>query len=97
MVSELWKTNDDIPKWKYGFKPDIKLINQKDFIKKKKDLKIPTKLYLYKNGSTNYFASSLTFDEWFNKGKSENWKAHKRDAIPPILSNIEAREKEREL
>jgi DNA modification methylase len=97
MVSELWKTNDDIPKWKYGFKPYIKLINQKDFIKKKKFLKIPTKLYLYKNGETNYFTSSLTFDEWFYKNKSEDWKSEKKDAIPPILSNIEAREKEREL
>jgi len=96
MVSELWKTNDDIPEWKYGFKPDIKLINQKDFIKKKKVLKIPTKLYLYKNGSTNYYISFLTFDEWLNKSKSNDWKAQKKDAIPPILSDIKAREKERE-
>jgi len=97
MVSELWETNDDIPEWKYGFKPDIKLINQKDFIKKKKALRIPTKLFLYKNGSTNYYISSLTFDEWLNKSKSNDWKAQKKDVIPPILSNIKAREKEREL
>jgi len=95
MVSELWKTNDDIPGWKYGFKPNIKLINQKDFIKKKKTLGIPTKLYLYKNGSTNYYISSLTFDEWLNKSKTDDWKVQKKDVIPPILSNIKAREKER--
>jgi DNA modification methylase len=97
IVSELWKTNDSIPKWRYGFKPDIKIINQNDFVKKKKILKIPTRLFLYENGSTNYFTSSLTFDEWFQKDKLDDWTDEKKNSIPPILSNLEIREKEREL
>ena len=94
--TELWKTIDKIPEWKYGFKPKPKIIRLPELIKDKDKLGIPSKLYLYPRGRTNYFESNLSFDEWIKKIKSEDWKDNFIDIIPPIVSNIEVREKVRE-
>ncbi len=97
MISKLWITAQKAPLSQYGFKPKIQLYNKNDFIKMSSELKIPNKLHLYSNGKTHFYRRLLTFDKWLKISELDNWKLNYKNHIPPILSDLEVRETEREL
>jgi len=95
--TELWETIEETPRWIYGFKPKPQIISLSKMIRNKEKLGIPTNLFLYSKGKTHYYKSDLSFDKWIQKSKSEEWEDNYLEIIPPIISNIEVKEKVREL
>lgn len=97
MITELRKTTKIWPLNTYGFQPNIKTYSRKEIIKNKSKMNIPSELYLYSRGDTSYLNEALSFEDWTDKSKSSDWRKHYYKNMPPILSNIELKEKEREL
>lgn len=84
------------PLSKYGLRPNIRLITYDDFLKKHDNLNIPTELFLYEKGRTHYYKKKLTFDNWHEESKLNEWEKYYKDFMPPIISNICVREEVRE-
>lgn len=90
-VEALLNAQKQISEWEYGFKPDLFITSKEEFILERDKMDLPKLFYVYSRGRTNFYEDKLTFSKLFENTKMEKSK------YPPIISNIEVREKEREL
>lgn len=85
------------PLSKYGLKPYVKLISYADFLEKQDKIKNTKELYLYEKGRTHYYSKKFTFNTWHKESKLDQWEKYYKDFLPPIVSDIEVKERVREL
>ena len=82
------------PLSKFGIEPTLCFLTKDSFIAKQ--CASPTfnhnELWLYLKGVTHRFHTRITFEEWINASKKEEWKILLKQNVPPIVSNIRIRQ-----
>lgn len=97
MITQLWDVCNKAPLSIYGIKPQINMVSKRDIIKNRKILNIPDKLNLYAKGKTHYVEKTTSFNNWIKDSSKDDWIDNFKDFLPPILSNIEVKERIREI